>query len=33
MDIDNHYAGISIAEQRATNNQVHDSLTSIISNN
>jgi len=31
--VDNHYAGISIAEQRATNNQVHDSLTSIISKN
>tara|TARA_R110000744_G_scaffold55149_2_gene116653 strand:- start:2586 stop:3704 length:1119 start_codon:yes stop_codon:yes gene_type:complete len=31
--VDNHYAGISIAEQRATNNQVHDSLTSIIAYN
>jgi hypothetical protein len=31
--VDNHYAGISIAEQRATNNQVYNSLTSIISKN
>ena len=31
--VDSHYAGISVAEQRATSNQVHDSLTSIISNN
>ena len=31
--VDNHYAGISIAEQRATNNQVHDSLANIISKN
>ncbi|BAQ90713.1 site-specific recombinase XerD [uncultured Mediterranean phage uvMED] len=31
--VDNHYAGITIEEQRATNEEVVDKLSSIISNN